>query len=82
MIRISDQNLISLDECGFNFHTQRTYGYSLRNTKAFVEVPANRGINRSLMCAISNTGIVAAKYKEGAWNGPSFMNFITEVLTP
>jgi len=33
---IERKNLIFLDETGFNQHAQRTYGYSQRNTKAYV----------------------------------------------
>lgn len=56
---ISLERLIFLDETGFNLHTANHYGYSPKNTKAFLAVKANRGINQSLMCAIDKNGIIA-----------------------
>lgn len=78
--RINDNNLIFLDETGFNEHTKRTYGYSLKNTKAYTTAPANRNINRSLMCAISVNGVVAYSYKSGSYNAESFCEFIESKL--
>ncbi|KAF7684940.1 hypothetical protein CDIK_4311 [Cucumispora dikerogammari] len=53
--------LVFLDETGFNLHTSSNYGYFFVNTKAFRTVPANRGINISLMCSISTNGVVGYK---------------------
>lgn len=80
--RISDSNLIFLDETGFNEHTRRSYGYSLRNTKAYLNVPANRNANRSLICAISCNGVVAYDYRSGSYNSLLFKTFITNHLLP
>ena len=44
--RISLENLIFLDETGFNQHTRRKYGYSVINQKAYINVPANRNVNK------------------------------------
>lgn len=41
------ENLVFLDETGFNLHTHRTYGYSFKNTKAYFKAKANRGVNVS-----------------------------------
>lgn len=79
---VADSNLIFLDETGFNEHTRRSYGYSMRNSKAYSVVPANRGINNSLICAISSVGVVAYSYKQGAFNSEHFRIFITEKLIP
>ena len=54
ILMIERKNLIFIDETGFNQHAQRTYGYSQRNTKAYVQVPENRGVNNSCMCAIGS----------------------------
>ena len=77
---VLDQNLVFLDETGFNLHTRQKYGYSLKNTKCFVTVPANRGSNISLMTAINTRGIVAHEIKEGAYNGTLFIDFISNKL--
>ncbi|WUR04949.1 DDE-3 domain-containing protein [Vairimorpha necatrix] len=50
--RYSVENLVFLDETGFNAHTTRSYGYSEKNTKAYKNVPANRGQNISCMCGL------------------------------
>jgi transposase len=77
-----DRQFVFLDECGFNLHTSRNYGYSPINTKAYINVPGNRGQNISLMAAISITGIVGYEIIDGAYSGDSFMDFITRLLVP
>jgi transposase len=79
---IPDSNLIFLDETGFNQHTCRTYGYSTINAKAFINVPANRNINKSLLCAIGVNGVIAYSYRQGAYNSESFKFFILQHLVP
>lgn len=80
--RISDENLIFLDETGFNMHTTRKYGYSQVGNKAYVNVPAKRGINQSLLCAISKEGVIGYELKEGSYNAESFIGFINRVIVP
>lgn len=80
MNNIQDENLVFLDETGFNLHTKKSYGYSLKNTKCFLSVPANRGKNISLMMAINSRGTVAYELKEGAYNGNLFIDFINNKL--
>ncbi|XP_065670352.1 uncharacterized protein LOC136088977 [Hydra vulgaris] len=79
---IPDNNLVFLDETGFNLHTSKQYGYSIKNTKCFVTVPANRGKNVSLMAAITVNGILSFKIVDGAYNGDIFCDFITNNLRP
>lgn len=55
--------LIYIDETGFNIYTSKSYGYSLVNTKAYNTVPANRGRNVSLLCAVSIDGMIAYELK-------------------
>jgi hypothetical protein len=78
--RMSDENLIFLDETGFNEHTQRKYGYSLGSTKAFITLLANRNVNKSLMCAISSSGVFGYELITGAYNSNLFINFINTHL--
>lgn len=78
--RIPDEKLIFLDESGFNLHTARSYGYSLVNQKAYKYVPGNRGINKSLMCAIGKNGVIAYKLKNAGYNKVFFINFIETKL--
>jgi transposase len=79
---IPDPNLVFLDETGFCLHQTKKYGYSLKNTKCFLNVPANRGRNVSLMCAINLMGVIGFEMKEGAFDGNSFLQFIEEKLVP
>jgi transposase len=79
--RYLPENLVFLDETGFNAHTTRSYGYSEKNTKAYKNVPANRGQNVSCMCVITMDGLIAFEYKRGAYNGESFINFIENKLS-
>lgn len=80
--RFCDNNLVFLDETGFNEHTRRTYGYSPINTKAYLNVPGNKNINKSLLCVIDLNGVVTYKYKSGAFRTEDFVNFINEQLLP
>lgn len=58
LIRIPNDHLIFLDETGFNHQTVRSYGYSEVNKPAITEVTANKGTNRSLLCAIRHDGVI------------------------
>ena len=80
--RISDENLIFLDETGFSEHTTREYGYSPAGNKAYVNVPANRKRDKSLLCAINKEGVIGYELKEGSYNGESFIGFINRVIVP
>lgn len=74
--------IVYLDECGFNLHATQYYGYSLKNKKSFVTVPANKFNNISLLCCISENGIVGFELKEGAFDSISFMSFVEIILFP
>jgi len=74
----SDNNILFLDETGFNLHVSRKYGYSPKNLPAFKLVPANRGRNVSLLAIISNERIIHVKLLEGAYNTNMFLVFLQE----
>ncbi|KAG0439089.1 hypothetical protein DMUE_2675 [Dictyocoela muelleri] len=78
--RIQDSNLVILDETGFNEQTRRYYGYSLLNSTYYIYMPANRGINRSLLCALNSKGIIGYELRKGAFNSELFMRFIEQVI--
>ncbi|XP_065683288.1 uncharacterized protein LOC136096077 [Hydra vulgaris] len=80
--KISNEKLIYLDETEFNVHTNSTYGYSLRGTRAILQSSANRGNNLSLICAVSTIGVLANETKTGGWNADSFCTFITTMMAP
>lgn len=79
---IADENILYLDESGFNMHVNKNYGYSPKNSKAYKIVPGNRGRNVSLMCVISNTGIVASELIDGSYNTQLFLAFLQTKLLP
>ena len=80
--RYADDKLVFLDETGFNEHSKRYYGYAPSNEPAYINVPANKGRNNSVMVALSNERIVAYKQQDMAYNKVSFEAFITEYLVP
>ena len=59
-----------------------SYEYSLINTKAYITVPANRIIIRSLFCAISKFGVITHGCRKDSYNGDFFLIFINTHLVP
>lgn len=80
MAHIRDENLIFLDECGFNRHTSRAYGYSPVNQKAVKFVNGNRGNNISLLCMIKINGSAQYEIHNGAINAQILTNFLQNKL--
>ncbi|KAI0979119.1 hypothetical protein GJ496_005767 [Pomphorhynchus laevis] len=80
--RIPDNNLVFLDETGFNEHLKRHLGYSPINNKAYTIVLANKGINRSVICAINLKGIIEYQYRQGSYNANLFIEFLCCVVVP
>lgn len=52
------KNCLFIDEAGFNLHTQRNYGRSLKDTPAKSTVPTARGVKITILGAISQAGII------------------------
>jgi hypothetical protein len=77
---INDNQLVYIDETGFNLHMAPKYGYSPINTKCYKTVPNSKGINVSLLCAIDLNGILAYDIKVGSFNTENFINFIDEKI--
>ena len=80
--RLSPDKLVFLDESGFNKHLKRRYGYSNTNERAYVTVPGNRSINKSLICAINVNGPIGYEFKSGPYNSESLERFIKTHLGP
>ncbi|KAG0438483.1 hypothetical protein DMUE_3060 [Dictyocoela muelleri] len=77
---IRNDQLIFIDETGFNLHLAPKFGYSQRNTKCYVNVPNSKGSNVSLLCAINIQGILAYKIKVGSFKSIDFLSYINNVL--
>ena len=74
------ENMVFLDETGFNLHTAQHYGYSTKGTKAVTFVKANKSINQTLMCCIDLNGVIGYEINQGAYNGDLFKSFIENHL--
>ncbi|KAI0980540.1 hypothetical protein GJ496_011220 [Pomphorhynchus laevis] len=79
---LGNENLVFLDDTGFNLHTSRSYGCSPATTKAFISFPANRNINRSVMCVIGINGLIAYECRKGAYNHATLIEFIRSRILP
>lgn len=80
LANINDDQLIFLDETGFNLHSYQSFGYSPKNTKCFINVPNGKGTNISVLCAITNTSILAYKIKVGSFKSADIVDFIDTQL--
>lgn len=80
--RFPREDLVFVDETGFNQHTRRSYGYSVENTPAYINIPANRGKNKSMLCAIGIEGLIDYQVIIGAFNSNLFLDFIRNKLIP
>lgn len=59
--RYQDQDLLYLDETGFNLHSTRSYGYSPVNVPARVVKKAGKGKNVTFLCLLSSREILLSK---------------------
>lgn len=61
----------------------RHFARSMHGVRAYASAPINIGLNISIVAAIRlEEGICAAMTLEGAFDGDSFMAFVTEILAP
>lgn len=58
-----------LDNTESSGYTAREYGYLPAYNKSYVNVSANRGRNRSLLCAISKNSVIGYEVREDSYNG-------------
>lgn len=77
--RYNNQDLLYLDETGFNLHSKRSYGYSPVNSPARVTCRANKGKNVTLLCLISVNGVVFHKVIQGACNSEILVGFFDDL---
>ncbi|KAG0435625.1 Transposable element Tc3 transposase [Dictyocoela muelleri] len=77
---LTDDRLIFLDETGFNLHLTQKKGYSPKNTKAFSNVINSKGVNVSLLCAITSAGVLAHEIVIGSFKSSDILEFIESKL--
>jgi transposase len=58
------KNCVFIDEAGFNLHTQRNFGRSLKGTPAKGTIPTGRGVTVSILGAISDAGVIDISLKK------------------
>lgn len=75
---MNNEDLIYLDETGFNLHTRTKFGYSPINTPVKSLRPANKGRNVSLLCLINCNNILNFSIIEGAFSSKTFLEFIDD----
>jgi transposase len=79
---ILDDNVIYLDETGFNLHMSPFYGYAPAGFAPTSTVLANRGKNVSVMAAIGTTGVVAFEVRQSSYNNVLMKDFLQTKLFP
>ncbi len=76
-----ENDLIYIDESGFNLHTNRRLGRSRIGVDALLTNPNSRGGNITLIAAISpQYGMVKFHIKLGSVTSDVYKTFITELL--
>lgn len=81
IVAVEREQLVFLDEAGFNLHMNRGRGWSQKGRRAVVHVPADRKRNVSVIGAISPTrGLLKFDVFTGATTGDIFSNFFSELL--
>eukprot|EP00477_Mikrocytos_mackini_P003120 GAHX01003817.1.p1 GENE.GAHX01003817.1~~GAHX01003817.1.p1 ORF type:complete len:386 (-),score=54.93 GAHX01003817.1:6-1163(-) len=80
VMNVPNNELIFLDEAGFNRHIVSSYGYSPRSTECCLEVPASKGKSITLLMAVSLHGTVAFTVFEGPCDTDKFSNFYVNEL--
>lgn len=77
------RRLIFLDETGCNLNLARRYGRAPKGVRLVDRsVPRNTPLNRSLVGAMSITGLLTSMEVAGSIDGDAFFVFLQEVLGP
>ena len=76
VLSINNNNLLFLDESGFNLHLTNHYGYSPVGVDAIKKIPSNRGKNLSLILLISSNCLIEFLIIDGAFNSNIFIQFL------
>ena len=76
------EQVVFLDESGFNTSMTRRYARAHRTLRALGAVPRNHGINYTLICGLQLSGPVSQLIIDGPLNGQVFEYYIREILCP
>ena len=75
----SEEQIIFIDEVGFNVSLRTSRGRSLIGSPALAIVPSIRSRNISICCGMNRNGIIYYKTSTRAFNGEVFIEFIREL---
>ena len=80
VVNIPDDQLLFLDETGFNLHLGVTRAWFEVGQTPVLVVPTNKGKNVSALVCISTDGIKNMMIKDGAYNSVDFVNYLTDLV--
>lgn len=76
------KRLVVIDECGSNIGLTPLYARAPKGTRAYGNVPRNRGKNTTLIAALGWFGMGESMIIEGSANAIAFEQYIEEILVP
>lgn len=79
---VAPENLVFLDETGFNLAMVLTYARALQGRRAYSERPEKKGKNVTLIGAMALSGLIASFSFDGATDGDTFLFFVEHLLCP
>ena len=82
MSQSNPDDVVVLDETGFNLAMTRDYARSLSGTRAESTRPANKGKNVTLLSAMTTQGALAFRIFDSALTGEIFLTWLDEDLVP
>lgn len=80
LCEISEENIIFVDEIGFNLSMRSHHGRSIIGTTPYTMVPNVRSRNFSVCCAMSKGGLLFKKISTSAFNSESFLGYIDDLF--
>ncbi len=79
---IESSRLVFIDESGCQLGMHRPLAWRRPGSVVVERCVRNRGTVTTVLGALSERGLIAAMYGEGATTGPVFLSFVREVLAP
>jgi transposase len=80
--QVDPKNLVFLDEAGFSLALPLLYGWGPTTERLFEAVPAQRGVNLSVLGAFDLEGMVSITHKEGPMKRVDVEAFLRQDLLP
>ena len=74
------EKIIYLDETGFNLHQTSNFGWAPANITPYVQVPASKGNNLSVLMAIRHNGVICYEKRKGPFDSGAFVEFLQKML--